>query len=55
VWKDVAELQSLWKEARRFEPAGDPDELASLRRGWNGAVKRSLHWAREMATERDDE
>ena len=53
VWQDVDELQTLWAEARRFRPAGDPDEMESLRRGWEGAVKRSLHWAREMAMEGD--
>lgn len=51
VWRDVAELQSLWREARRFQPAGDAEILSRLRRGWNGAVKRSLHWAREMEME----
>lgn len=53
VWKDVSELQSLWKEARRFKPGGDAAELAKLRRGWNGAVKRSLNWAKEMEAEAD--
>ncbi len=48
VWQDVSELKSLWKESRRFRPAGDARQLEKLRRGWNGAVKRSLHWAREM-------
>ena len=48
VWKDVSELKSLWKEGKRFKPAGDPEELKKLRRGWNGAVKRSMNWAREM-------
>ena len=51
VWRDVGELQSLWKEARRFRPAGDAEILKRLRRGWRGAVKRSLHWAREMEME----
>jgi glycerol kinase len=53
VWKDVGELESLWEEARRFTPAGDPERLKPMRRGWRGAVKRSLHWAREMAMEED--
>lgn len=54
VWEDVAELETLWKEDKRFTPAGDADELKRLRRGWQGAVKRSLNWAREMEG-KDDE
>lgn len=54
VWKDLAELQSLRTDARRFKPAGDAAEMAKLRRGWNGAVKRSLNWAREMEDGYDD-
>ena len=48
VWKDLAELQSLWKEAGRFSPTGNPHDRVKWRRGWGGAVKRSLHWAKEM-------
>ena len=55
VWSDLDELKSLWSEARRFEPAGETAQLAKLRRGWQAAVKRSLHWAREMAMGDDDD
>ena len=55
VWSGLDELESLWTEARRFVPAGAPAELAALRRGWQGAVKRSLHWAQEMAMGEDDD
>jgi len=51
VWSDVEELQGLWKETKRFKPDGEADELAKLRRGWKAAVKRSLHWAKEMEDE----
>jgi glycerol kinase len=54
VWKDLSELKTLWKEEKRFKPAGDTHELKRLRRGWNGAVKRSMNWAREMEDTSDE-
>ena len=55
VWSDLEELKSLWSEAKRFEPGGDAEELAKLRRGWAAAVKRSLQWARDVAMDDNDE
>lgn len=47
VWQDIGELQAIWREEHRFTPGGDASRAASLRRGWEAAVKRSLGWARE--------
>jgi len=54
VWGSVSELKTLWEVEKRFSPAGDADELNKLRRGWKGAVKRSLNWAREMEGDCDE-
>jgi glycerol kinase len=44
-WQDEAELASLWRAERRFEPAMAADQRASLLAGWRRAVQRSLNWA----------
>lgn len=48
VWKDLSDLRLLWEEEHRFKPGGDPEQLAKMRRGWSGAVRRSLNWAKEV-------
>ena len=45
VWKDRAELQSLWRCDTLFEPQMDGQTRGSLLRGWDTAVGRILDWA----------
>jgi len=42
---DLETLRRAWKAARRFEPEGDPEELARLIAGWHKAVARARAWA----------
>ena len=39
IWSDTAALQNAWKRDRRFEPAGDAEQLAALRNRWNRAIE----------------
>jgi glycerol kinase len=41
MWKDTAGLQAAWKRDRRFEPGGNPRELAAMRKRWSEAVERA--------------
>lgn len=41
VWDSPDQVAEAWKEDRRFEPAGDPDELAATRARWAAAVERA--------------
>lgn len=40
-WDGPAAVADAWAEDRRFEPAGDPAELASTRERWAAAVERA--------------
>ena len=44
-WQDEAELASLWRADRRFEPAMSDAQRTALLGGWRRAVQRCLHWA----------
>ena len=44
-WQDEAELASLWRAERRFEPAMSDSQRTALLGGWRRAVERCLHWA----------
>ncbi len=44
VWKDMAHIEKLWKEDRRFTPQRDPLETKQLLAGWQKALKRSKNW-----------
>jgi len=44
VWKDPAELRTLWEESVRFEPSMAPEVRARNWAGWKKAVERSLGW-----------
>jgi len=44
-WQDEAELASLWRAERRFEPAMSDAQRTALLGGWRRAVERCLHWA----------
>jgi glycerol kinase len=46
-WEDTAELQSLWKAERTFEPMIDRGRAMELRDGWRRALERARHWAQE--------
>ena len=43
----VADVESLWREAARYEPRMSADERGSLIAGWRRAVERSRRWAAE--------
>ena len=43
-FKDLSELASMWKLARRFEPKMSRDERESLLHYWHKAVERSRNW-----------
>jgi glycerol kinase len=44
VWKP-ADLDSMWREAARYEPAIDDDHRATLLDGWHRAIERAKGWA----------
>ena len=46
LWQSQAELASLWRLDRRFEPRMDRDMVAARRARWREAVERSRNWAR---------
>ncbi len=46
-WLDTAEIESLWRVERRFEPAWSADRRAALLASWQRAVERSLRWIPE--------
>ena len=48
-WQDEAELTTLWRAERRFEPAMADARRSALFADWRRAVERSLHWARPDA------
>jgi len=41
VWSSLDDVASAWSQERRFEPAGDADELTQTRARWNAAVERA--------------
>jgi glycerol kinase len=44
VWRDPAELASLRRIERRFQPMLNPDDLSARRARWREAVSRSRGW-----------
>jgi glycerol kinase len=44
-WQDEAELTSLWRAERQFEPTMTADQRTALLTGWRRAVERCRHWA----------
>lgn len=44
-WESLEELESLWAEDRRWEPAMDEDEREQRLARWKDAVARTLDWA----------
>ena len=45
VWKDVEEIQRLWRCDMKFEPKMEAQQREELLRGWHKAVERSRGWA----------
>lgn len=41
AWGSLDEIAAAWNEDRRFEPAGDPAELAAARAAWDAAVAKA--------------
>jgi glycerol kinase len=41
MWKSPSEIAAMWKEERRFTPAGDAAEIAELIERWNQSVERA--------------
>jgi len=46
-WQDEAELTSLWRAERRFEPTMPGERRAALFAHWQRAVERTLGWAKD--------
>jgi glycerol kinase len=47
-WQDLADVASNWALDREFTPTMDPATRATLTRGWDRAVQRSLGWANDQ-------
>jgi glycerol kinase len=47
VWRDEAEIRSLWALDREFVPTTGAAQRERSMRGWRRAVERSKGWARE--------
>jgi glycerol kinase len=43
---DLEQVEAMWREAARYEPATSEDERASLLAEWRRALERSKGWAR---------
>ena len=41
LWGSLDEIAAAWNEDRRFEPAGDADEIAEARAAWDVAVAKA--------------
>jgi glycerol kinase len=48
-WKDFDDIARNWALDREFPPNMEPEKRATLTRGWERAVQRSLGWAKEDA------
>src|SRR4029079_16038512 len=46
-WKDFDDVARNWALDREFKPAMEPAVRATLTRGWERAVQRSLGWAKD--------
>ncbi|ODN30539.1 glycerol kinase GlpK [Fervidobacterium thailandense] len=47
-WKDLEEIERMWKVDRIFEPKMDEVTRKRLYGGWKEAVKRSLGWTKSL-------
>ena len=48
IWKDLREIEGLWKCDTVFTPNMEPAEAEHLLKGWHRAVGRSLGWAKDL-------
>jgi glycerol kinase len=46
LWENEAEIASLWKLEKRFEPAMSRDAAGARRERWNEALAHSRGWAK---------
>ncbi|MBV9271676.1 MAG: glycerol kinase, partial [Candidatus Eremiobacteraeota bacterium] len=46
-WRDPAQIASLWKHERRFEPRSDEAHRRTLMTAWHRAVERTRNWISE--------
>lgn len=44
VWKDLAEIKSLWAEEKRFVPQMDAKLREKYLKGWKKAIGKSIGW-----------
>ncbi|MCJ7514700.1 MAG: glycerol kinase GlpK [Dehalococcoidia bacterium] len=44
VWRDTAQLASMWKAAETYEPKMSADQRETLYAGWKRAVERARGW-----------
>ena len=44
VWKNLDELRTQWREARRWSPTMPDEKRNALYRSWQKAVQRSFNW-----------
>jgi glycerol kinase len=44
VWKDQAQIRSLWQEEKTFTPQLSKNEAAQSMKNWSRAVERSKGW-----------
>ena len=44
VWRDTAQLASMWKAAETYEPKMSADQSETLYAGWKRAVERARGW-----------
>ena len=47
VWQDKEEVKTAWKLDTRFEPTMPEVDAAKYYKGWQKAVKHSMHWLSE--------
>ena len=47
VWKDLAELKTLWRPGKTYIPQMPEEKRTALLKEWSKAVSRSLSWAQE--------
>lgn len=46
-WKDIEEIQRVWRADRVFEPQGSANEWIERRNRWSEALRRSQSWEQE--------
>ena len=44
VWKDQAQIRSLWQEEKVFSPRQSKNEMVQRMKNWSRAVERSKDW-----------